>query len=186
MAIQIGEKPSPTFAEPLALMSDCHRRVERFLSDLILVAKSIHGQPLAPREREALTTALRYFREAAPKHTADEEASLFPRMKNVEGAKAAFEKIKNLEADHKTAQLKHQIVEELGQKWLAENSLSEDESHRLTENLEDLQRIYEQHIHIEDHEVFPVAAKALSPSELREVGREMAERRGQPFERSIR
>ena len=33
--------------------------------------------------RVALESALRYFREAAPKHTADEEESLFPRLRQM-------------------------------------------------------------------------------------------------------
>jgi len=37
--------------------------------------------PLTEETRAALESALRYFREAAPKHTADEEESLFPRMR---------------------------------------------------------------------------------------------------------
>src|SRR6185436_3871226 len=81
MPIQIGQKPSPTFQEPLELLSDCHRRVESFLRALILVAEQARGGELNSQQREALETALRYFREAAPKHTADEEESLFPRMR---------------------------------------------------------------------------------------------------------
>ena len=38
-------------------------------------------RPLADDARNSLETALRYFREAAPKHTADEEESLFPRLR---------------------------------------------------------------------------------------------------------
>ena len=85
MGIQIGQKPSPTFAQPLELLSDCHRRVESFLRALILVAEQARGGTLNPIQREGLQTALRYFREAAPKHTADEEESLFPRLRQIEG-----------------------------------------------------------------------------------------------------
>jgi len=34
----------------------------------------------------ALASALRYFGEAAPKHTADEEESLFPRLRQIRHA----------------------------------------------------------------------------------------------------
>ena len=54
-------------------MSDCHRRIERFLTVLVRVAErgSLEGEA-----RGAFEAALRYFRDAAPKHTADEEESL--------------------------------------------------------------------------------------------------------------
>ena len=61
-------------------MSDCHRHIEMFLGALEGVA-SVIDHPLTEETRAALESALRYFREAAPKHTADEEESLFPRMR---------------------------------------------------------------------------------------------------------
>lgn len=187
MAIQIGAKASPTFEQPLELLSDCHRRVESFLRALIIVAEQAKGGALDPRQREALETALRYFREAAPKHTADEEESLFPRMRALgEAARDALAKIDALEADHAAAKHDHDLVELLGQKWLRSHSLSADETQSLTASLRNLQSIYEKHISIEDNEVFPLAAKVVSAKELAEVGKEMAARRGQPVHRNIR
>jgi hemerythrin superfamily protein len=61
-------------------MSDCHRRIEMFLRVLGAAAER-KGGTLAEDERRALDAALRYFREAAPKHNADEEQSLFPRLR---------------------------------------------------------------------------------------------------------
>lgn len=183
MPIQIGEKPSPTFQQPLELLSDCHRRVESFLRALILVAEQAKGDRLNAQQREALETALRYFREAAPKHTADEEESLFPRMRALGSAAVAeaLRRIEELEADHKTAERHHHLVEELGHKWLAENILAPEETASMLASLQILQSIYERHIAIEDNEVFPLAGKVLDKKTLNEVGREMAQRRGRPF-----
>jgi len=182
--IQIGQKPSPTFQQPLELLSDCHRRVESFLRALVLVAEQARGGELNLPQREALQTALRYFREAAPKHTADEEESLFPRMRELgEGAtREALAKIQALEADHEVARDSHDAVEQLGQQWLATGRLSADETARLLNNLLELQSIYERHIAVEDNEIFPLAAQVLDPETLNDVGREMAKRRGQKFE----
>src|SRR5436190_5562485 len=133
--IQIGQKPSPTFQQPLELLSDCHRRVESFLRALVLVAEQAQGGDLNGKQREALETALRYFREAAPKHTADEEESLFPRMRELGGSAAheAFAKIQALEADHAVAKPAHDFVERLGQKWLGAGNLSSEETSVLLE-----------------------------------------------------
>ncbi|HMJ89551.1 MAG TPA: hemerythrin domain-containing protein [Candidatus Acidoferrum sp.] len=187
MGIQIGAKPSPTFEQPLELLSDCHRRVESFLRALILVTEHAKGGALDQRHREALESALRYFREAAPKHTADEEESLFPRMRALGGTamREALAKIDALEADHVIAKGGHDIVEQLGQKWLRDNQLSADETQQLATALRELQSIYEKHIAIEDNDVFPLAAKIVPADKLAEVGREMAARRGQPVHRRI-
>lgn len=184
MPIQIGQKPSPTFQEPLELLSDCHRRVESFLRALILVAEQARGGELDSRQREALETALRYFREAAPRHTADEEESLFPRMRELGGhaTREALAKIEALEADHETAKNGHDAVEQLGQQWLVSGRLSAEETSRLLQHLRDLESIYERHIAVEDNEIFPLAKQVLDGQSLKEVGREMAERRGQNFE----
>ena len=188
MSIQIGQKSSPTFQQPLELLSDCHRRVESFLRALLLVTEQAKGGELNSKQREGLQTALRYFREAAPKHTADEEESLFPRMRAVDPASTgeALEKIAALEADHEVAGKSHDAVEQLGQKWLATGSLSVAETDVLTEHLRSLHSIYGKHIAVEDNEIFPLAAKILDPTALKDVGREMAERRGQTLERRER
>jgi hemerythrin-like domain-containing protein len=46
--------------------------------------------------------------------------------------------------------------------------------------MESLHAIYEQHIGVEDRELFPTAAQLLSSSQMREIGREMAARRVRP------
>ena len=83
MPVLIGAKPESTFEDLIGLLGDCHRRIERFLSILVRVAAEVHGNPLSDEQRTAFQTALKYFREAAPKHTADEEESLFPRLRGM-------------------------------------------------------------------------------------------------------
>ena len=77
MPVQIGVT-ARNFTDPTGLLSDCHRRVEMFLGMLAAVAK------VTVETSQALESALRYFREAAPKHTADEEESLFPRLRQIQ------------------------------------------------------------------------------------------------------
>lgn len=183
MGIQIGQKPSPTFQQPLELLSDCHRRIEMFLRALILVVDQAQGGALNPQQREALETALRYFREAAPKHTADEEESLFPRMRELDpvAVQEALEKIKALEADHEVATRGHDLIEQLSLKWLKEDSLRANDVASLAETLRTLQQTYSRHIDIEDNEIFPLASKVLNKEQLADMGREMASRRGREF-----
>jgi len=80
MLIKIGGHPDHSFDEPLGLLSDCHRRIEHFLHVLELVAAR-NAHPMTSAERIDLQTSRTYFATAAPRHTADEEQSLFPRLR---------------------------------------------------------------------------------------------------------
>jgi hypothetical protein len=62
--ITIGKKPESSFADPLGLLSDCHRRIEHFLGLLITVTTDARGGTLTSEQRAALVAAGQYFREA--------------------------------------------------------------------------------------------------------------------------
>ena len=178
MPIQIGQKKESDFSDPLGLLSDCHRRIERFLGVLIKICHKRNGGTIAADERSALETALTYFRNAAPKHTADEEDSLFPRMRASGGAEAALDCLARLEGDHQTASQDHRIVDTLGTRWLEQGTLDADRARELDQALERLSGLYARHIAIEDTELFPLAGRVLNKGELAAVGEEMAIRRG--------
>src|SRR5437660_7837791 len=103
MPIQIGQKPESGFNHPLGLLSDCHRRIEQFLKVLIQVSETADGASMTPPEIAALQNALEYFRSSAPKHTADEEDSLFPRLRASAHGRAALDCMAELECDHQAA-----------------------------------------------------------------------------------
>lgn len=179
MALRIGQRPDHGFDEPLGLLSDCHRRIEHFLRVLAVIAGRAKGAALGVAEREQLEAALTYFATAAPRHTADEEESLFPRMEasNDPNAHAVLERIRGLESDHDVANGHHHAVDGLVRHWLADDGLAEPEVRALQEHLAALEALYAAHIAIEDREVFPAAARTLSAADLNDIGREMAARR---------
>ena len=177
MPIQIGAK-AHDFSEPTGLLSDCHRRIEMFLGSLQRVAEVIDS-PVTNEVRAALETALRYFKEAAPKHTADEEESLFPRLRqihsrDVEGALAA---LGALEDEHRRTDALHAEVHALGLQCLDQGRLPLPEAGRFRQAVSDLVVIYGEHIRIEDDVVFPVAKRALSGLQKSAIANEMAFRR---------
>jgi hemerythrin-like domain-containing protein len=179
MPLQIGWKTDHGFGEPLGLLSDCHRRIEHFLGALIAISQHAPDGPLTPALRAELESALTYFASAAPKHTADEEQSLFPRLRAVDDTAAAhaLETIARLEQDHDDADRDHRTVDALGRRWLTRGHLEPAEADELRECLTRLDALYRKHIGIEDRELFPAAARLLSDEQLQEVGREMAARR---------
>lgn len=179
MALQIGQRADHGFDEPLGLLSDCHRRIEHFLQVLATIVFDAAGGPLTSEYRGALEGSLRYFAVAAPKHTADEEASLFPRLRNcAEPAVAqALAALDRLEHEHDEAELHHAVVDELGRRWLENGHLQPVDTEELRERLMQLQALYRRHIAVEDQEVFPAAARVLDCVQIRQIGGEMAARR---------
>jgi hypothetical protein len=59
MPITIGKKTESDFSNPLGLLSDCHRRIEKFLDVLIKVTSQARGAELNEDQRHALEAALR-------------------------------------------------------------------------------------------------------------------------------
>jgi len=180
MPIAIGQKLESDFRDPLGLLSDCHRRIERFLDGLIAISEEAQGNKLSDMQRQQFEVGLRYFREAAPKHTLDEEESLFPRLRLHQDGESltAFALLDGLHADHTEAEIKHQRVDDLGRAWLADEWLSPDSAWMLIGLLKGLRMTYEKHIAVEDNELFPFAGRILDRTELEAIAQEMAARRG--------
>ena len=179
MPIVIGAKPESDCTDPVGMLGDCHRRIVRFLNVLVSLSKE-NGKPLSEEHRKLLATSLRYFREGAPKHTADEEESLFPRLRrlDVPGLQTVLTTIDSLEQDHECAVRSHVEVDRLGCLWLTNGGLSPEDASRFAILLNQLATLYLHHIGTEDTQVFPFAAAALSSADRRAIGAEMAARRG--------
>lgn len=173
MSIQIGA-PVNSLSNPTGRLSDCHRRIEMFLGSLEAVSKTIDW-PLTEETAQALTLALRYFREAAPKHTADEEESLFPRLRSVcnSEAQAALAKVEQLERDHQWVSPADAEVDRLGQQYLSKSRLSLADAEQFRIAVGQLGSMYRQHIRVEDQMIFPVADRVLSQTDRSSMAREM-------------
>jgi hemerythrin-like domain-containing protein len=129
MAIQIGAKPDSGFDDPIGMLKDCHRRIESFLGILCVVVDRAQGRNLTDEERDAVKAAFEYFRTGGQRHTADEEESLFPRLRK-SNAKS-FEEIDRLENDHHEANDLHGSVERLYSAWIKSGGLGLEEAQQL-------------------------------------------------------
>ena len=109
MPLTTGMPPSSSLGRPLDLLADCHRRIERCLHFLAVYAARPADAELGDHDRDVLALALRYFRESVPAHLADEEESLFPRMRHATHplAIAAMHRLAALESDHAAARPRH-------------------------------------------------------------------------------
>lgn len=137
------------------------------------------GRPATEETSRALESALRYFREAAPKHTADEEESLFPRLRQIHNPEvvAAFSRMERLEEEHRWAAPLHAEVERLGLQYLSRGSLSDAQAAEFRNSVARLGSMYQEHISVEDELIFPLAARLLSDTAKSAIANEMAGRR---------
>lgn len=180
MAIQIGAAPDSGFDNPIGMLKDCHRRIERFLHILCTVADSEGKLTVTGEEQAAVESALRYFRQGGKRHTADEEESLFPRLR-AESSPAEIKMIGGLESDHRNANDLHEIADRFYSAWIADRSLSAEDRQRLHSATTQLKHLYEEHIQVEEKIVFPRATEVLDSRTIAIIGSELRARR----ERSI-
>ena len=180
MLLQIGQKPESDFHHPIGMLEDCHKRILFFLKNLIKLASEGNSQALGAGNRITLEKALKYFREAAPRHTADEEESLFPRLRETNDAQIGevLGKIDSLEREHRWADEQHLEVDAIGRRWLEKGLIPDSDRERLRDVLGNVLSFYERHIRMEEAEVFSAARKLLSDSSKESIGEEMARRRG--------
>jgi hemerythrin-like domain-containing protein len=180
MPIEIGGKPESDFTDPIGVLGACHSRIVRFLRVLTQLAIPQRGGPLSAEELALLSTSLRYFRESAPMHTADEEESLFPRLSRLDSddVEPILAHIDSLEQDHECADQSHAEVDRLGRLLVADGQLSPQDASRFRELVGQLEMLYRHHIGIEDTEVFPFAARVLTAADLQAMSDEMSARRG--------
>ena len=176
MAVQIGAKPDSGFDDPIGMLTDCHRRIERFLDIVRVVAERAAGRALTDEESAAVQAALEYFHVGGQRHNADEEQSLFPRLREA-SAGEEFTEIHGLESDHQDASKLHETVEQLYAKWITGGELDAKEQNDLQSATGQLKRLYEEHIRTEEKVVFPRAAKVLNQHAIQAIGQEFRARR---------
>ena len=176
MGIQIGAKPDSGFDDPIGMLTDCHRRIEHFLNILCIVSERAGGRALIAEESFAVQASLQYFRLGGQRHNADEEESVFPRLR-ASASPNDLHEIESLENDHKDAGTLHDTIEKLYESWINEGPLSNADQAALFSATQQLSCLYTEHIRLEEQVVFPRAAKLLSPAAIDAIGQEFRVRR---------
>lgn len=173
--------PMDGFAEPLMLWSACHQRGQRvaLLLHRLFGHLKLHGPSDATRV--TAVEVRRYLVEAAPRHHADEDLDLFPRLrrqidahgKRIPEAGRAMEALDVLERDHLRLEDQWQRVQ--AALVHAEAAVPTLEHCAIVDEFADG---FITHHEIEDQVVSPVAQRALTADDLAAIGASMAARRG--------
>ncbi|MBM4783726.1 MAG: hemerythrin domain-containing protein [Archangiaceae bacterium] len=153
----------------VGLLLECHERIRRFSRLAVEVATRVD---LSPHDLEdACARCERYFVEALPKHVADEELTLLPRLKGM-GVDAA---LATMHAQHEThAPLLVELLEGLRQ-LRAEPSAQARE--RLATVARSLVAEFDVHLEAEERLLFPLVPTVLSAEQQRVAIIELRSRR---------
>jgi hemerythrin-like domain-containing protein len=168
--LTIGPAPAPEFDDPLGVLRACHRRMERQLATLTRLRKHLPLHHADQDARVAAAATIRYFDIAAKNHHEDEEASLLPRLLELDPALKRL--VADLLRDH----------DDLGARWLRMRPLLTAISvgrsgHLPVRDVEAFCARYRTHIAREEGELLVRAADILDAPTLAQIGTEMAERR---------
>jgi len=167
-----SEPTAPGFDDPLGMLSACHARIERQLATLDRLQRHLPEHGCDIDARAAARGILKYFDTAAPNHHADEEASVFPRLRSALPGRADT-LIADLEREHRT----------LATNWrhlrpLLASIAAGARANLSAKQVADVRAAYDAHIAKEESALIPLAAKAFDAAKLLDIGREMAARRG--------
>jgi hemerythrin-like domain-containing protein len=169
-------RDTATTEVPLEMLSACHGRVQTQCETLRRLCAHLPAQGADHAAVEAAEAVLRYFRQAAPHHHADEEVDLFPALLDAAG------------------EVDHAAVRRLTRSLIEDHRALEDLWRRLEAQLECVRggdgpalsgdtveafvSAYVTHIEREESELLPMAAHLLGDAALARIGAAMRERRG--------
>lgn len=176
MLISIKKRAEPK-VEPGAfdVLAECHDRIRRFTKLAEWLARA-SDKP--EREiRENAESVLRYFTIALPRHSADEDESIAPRLLALPVPDEIRVAVGTMTRQHVTIE---DTLAQLVPAWrdlVAEPGSLVDRALTMERDVEQLQRLWDTHLFLEETIVFP-AARALLPAAVHEeILREMRARR---------
>jgi hemerythrin-like domain-containing protein len=176
VALQTRAKLDCECNDPIGVLKDCHRKIKRSLHVLWVIADRAAGRELAAEETAVARSAIDCVRVNGTLHTADEEQSLFPRLR-AQTITGDSEELGLLEDNRCQADPLHALVETLYSTWISAGALRPENQLRLQSCTETLKRLFEQHIEIEEHIVFPRALQLLDGRTIAAIGEEFRARR---------
>jgi iron-sulfur cluster repair protein YtfE (RIC family) len=162
--------------DPFSLLRDCHQRIRTFAAMASRLACAVDPPP--GEVAEAASRVERYFTVGLPKHVADEDLSLAPRLRGEALSPEVLGALVTMESQHRSLEA---LLERLIPRWRA---LVEDPgclASLVPDFAEDSRRLeleLEAHLVLEETVLFPAAAEGLSAESVASLGREMRDRRG--------
>ena len=169
--IQIGA-PAATIDSPIEHLMACHRRIEQRLDTLVNAADHLVDQRAAALE--AIRRSFQFLDTSGAFHTADEEDSLFPRLRpKLSLDELAF--VDSLETEHGEADSIYREVKKRASE--AMDQPSTDSIRQYAECAGRLRALYRKHIQSEDQILTALARRSLDAADIEQISAEMRARR---------
>jgi hemerythrin-like domain-containing protein len=168
--------PAAGFDDPVELWLACHERVRRFCRLLQRLPAHLEQHGADAEAQDAARSVRRYFNEAAPRHHADEEADLFPRLLRrapAARADALRATLAALEGEHATNDARWRRLDATLAGIETGTAVPLDAA-----ALEEFVTTYQAHIGVEESVVLAALREWLDEADWRAIGAAMAQRRG--------
>ncbi|MCI0572265.1 MAG: hemerythrin domain-containing protein [Myxococcaceae bacterium] len=162
--------------DPFSLLLECHQRIRTFLA----LGQRLAGAGDAPHREvaEAAGRVERYFTVGLPKHVADEDLSLAPRLRELALSADVLAALEKMEQQHRELEA---LLERLVPRWQKLQANPErlaSLAPALALDSEQLAIKMEQHLLLEERVLFPVAGAQLPEESVVALAAEMRARRG--------
>jgi len=155
------------------MLDRSHRKLEEKIGELRAAAESIARGAPDDDALEVVSDVLSFFDRSVARHEADEEESLFPRLRG-RGIDPVIDTLSDEHREH--TRLLYRL-RELQQSWQGRAPDAERGQH-LVRLVNELDADYTRHLGLEDERLFPAAKQLLGPAELESIALEMQARRG--------
>lgn len=175
MLVRLGRCSSqPSTPDVVDALLECHERIRRFSRLAVRMAES----PGEPPEVivDAASRLHRYFTVGLPRHVADEDLSILPRLRGA-AAPSVDEALSIMNREHEEID---RIVAELVPLWErigAQPALLPGLAGDLDVACSDLVERFDRHLESEERHIIPELRLRLPPAELEAIHREMMSRR---------
>lgn len=165
--------PGAGFDEPFAMLAACHERIERMLQLLERLAAHLPAHGCDQQAVDAARDLMRYFDLAAPAHHEDEERHVLPALRAAgDDAFAAQLEQEHREMRRRWTELRRRLA------LVAEGSWCDAALADGFDSWHQFATLYRAHAAAEDEHAFAPVQAMLDAEAQREMGREMAQRRG--------
>ena len=171
--IQIGASAA-TIDSPIENLMACHRRIEQRLDTLVNAAGHLGSNRSAALA--AIVSSLHFLDSSGVMHTADEEGSIFPRLRQ-KLSPSEVEYVDSLEAQHGEAEAIYAELKNLAHEVVESSDLCLDSINWYRDCAERLRTLYRAHIQSEDQILTVLAKRSLDELEIAAISQEMRERR---------
>jgi hemerythrin-like domain-containing protein len=153
----------------------CHDRIRHFTTVALRLAE-LQQAPASDRS-QAARAVLRYYTVALPLHEADENESVYPRLKKTLLPGELANANEQMIAQHKNIAATVAELIPIWQEVEHDPEAQDASSDRLRDCTERLSELWNAHLKLEEEQVIPALRQHLTADDLRAIQQEMRDRR---------